>query len=509
MRMLPCEAIVRTSFICLGLLSYAPPVWSQASPYLPLDHWAGPYIEYLIRARVINDPAPLTRPLKRQSIAKALLLVDTAGASSDTRALVHRLRAEFLPLSEDSAHYRIDFFADAGLLSQGRRDPMRPGGPGGIESRGGASAWAVWGPFALSQRTRWDSRLVDDPDWKGIRHGPLAGRLDDAYLSFQKGAIEITFGNLDRNWGSASLPGLLISNVPYSYEHLFVSVETPVFGIQSLVSQLDDVTDPAGVTHQRYWIAHRAVFRPWSWMQLWVNQATLLSGPNRQLEFWALNPLRLGNFSAEDENREAGTNVFLEGVVRLAPKDMPVLTAALLIDDLQLFSGDALPNRLGASVTVEGRLNGRTTWEVLYTAVSSLAYRTFRIPEAALRRNVGVARNFSDYDQIGLRLSTLLPMSTLAGVEAALLRQGEGDIRKPFPLPEEFAATPLIFEGVVERTWRGAVLLDMAPAAGLHIHGSAGLHLLQNADHVAGANATRFVGDLTISYVLPLWLAVP
>src|SRR5712692_2807562 len=39
----------------------------EASPYVPLQQWAIPYVERLISAGVIEDPTPLMRPLNEQT----------------------------------------------------------------------------------------------------------------------------------------------------------------------------------------------------------------------------------------------------------------------------------------------------------------------------------------------------------------------------------------------------------------------------------------------------------
>src|SRR5438445_11388466 len=54
----------------------------QASPYVSLeDWWVTPYVEHLIRAGVILDPDPLTRPLRRGDVLAALLKADTMRVS--------------------------------------------------------------------------------------------------------------------------------------------------------------------------------------------------------------------------------------------------------------------------------------------------------------------------------------------------------------------------------------------------------------------------------------------
>src|SRR5438046_6926769 len=48
----------------------------EASPYVPIGHWATPYLEHLIAAGVIDDPSPLTRTLRRSDVLSAIETVD-------------------------------------------------------------------------------------------------------------------------------------------------------------------------------------------------------------------------------------------------------------------------------------------------------------------------------------------------------------------------------------------------------------------------------------------------
>src|SRR6266853_2215392 len=79
----------------------------DASPYVPLSHWATPYIEHLISAGVIADHTPLTRPLRRRDVVSALAGLDTAAVSRRVRPVLRRLLREFQPAAE-SPRYRVE-----------------------------------------------------------------------------------------------------------------------------------------------------------------------------------------------------------------------------------------------------------------------------------------------------------------------------------------------------------------------------------------------------------------
>src|SRR2546421_1254303 len=83
-----------------------------ASPYVPMHHWAMPYVEFLVSSGAIVDPTPLTRPLKQSDLVRALEAADTARLGAAPRATVRRLLEEFRPHFAGS-RYRIALGAGA------------------------------------------------------------------------------------------------------------------------------------------------------------------------------------------------------------------------------------------------------------------------------------------------------------------------------------------------------------------------------------------------------------
>ncbi|PYO70449.1 MAG: hypothetical protein DMD64_17190, partial [Gemmatimonadetes bacterium] len=62
---------MRTALFLL-LLTPAGAFAQEASPYLPLNHWAQPFLEHLIAAGRMADPSPLSRPFKVEQVVRAL-----------------------------------------------------------------------------------------------------------------------------------------------------------------------------------------------------------------------------------------------------------------------------------------------------------------------------------------------------------------------------------------------------------------------------------------------------
>jgi hypothetical protein len=231
---------------------------------------------------------------------------------------------------------------------------------------------------------------------------------------------------------------------------------------------------------------------------LW--EGTLLAGPDRTLEPWFMNILNLGLLAQYDQDVTA--NNLLGGDVEVRLGRTRVF-GSLLVDDIQVDSdspGDDEPTAYGLTIGAEGGV-GRIAWTGFYTQVANLTFRTPLTTETVMRRGVGLARNFSDYDQATLRASAWVGPGLLLSPEVTLLRQGEGDFRDPYPPVSAFPATPTILSGVVERTIRLA-LGARWDSRRFGARAEAGVHLVQNAGHVTDASESRFVGSIALEYRL-------
>src|SRR2546427_7876788 len=97
---------LRVATLLPALTGGAPLAAQEPSPYVPIGHWATPYLEHLIAAGVIDDPSPLTRPFRQSDVLHALETVDTLRLSRATLATVRRLKAA-LPTGHPRAYVRL------------------------------------------------------------------------------------------------------------------------------------------------------------------------------------------------------------------------------------------------------------------------------------------------------------------------------------------------------------------------------------------------------------------
>ncbi|HEY6807459.1 MAG TPA: hypothetical protein VI160_01630 [Gemmatimonadales bacterium] len=480
----------------------------SASPYLPLGHWATPYIEHLITRGAVVDPSPLGRPWRQADILRALAAADTLRLTAGERRVVGEIVADLTP-HEAGPWGRADGDLRASVASNALRDPLeqgrgvpaRDGGPTRGYLTGSLALQARFGPVVAVSHPRFDTRLRYDPDYAGKKDRFIAGRTDEAYLSAQWRYGEFFFGSLDRNWGPAALDGLLISPSPYSYDHFGITLGTPGLHLEGLITQLDDLRDTTGTPNHRYLVAHRLVLHPPGRTSVALWEGDILAGPGRELEPWYANILTLGLL--QEYNQSSATNSLLGADVVTGLGGVTVF-GSLLIDDFQIdhstdsLSGNNEPPSYGITLGAQGGA-GSIGWTAFYTRVANLTYRTPDPAEAVTRQGVGLARNASDYDQLTLRGSVLTGPGVLLAPEVTLVRQGQGDFRLPYPAVAQYFKTPTFLAGVAQRTLRLA-LGARIDRPGWALDANAGVHFFHDVGHVTGATLTRFVGQLGLTW---------
>ncbi len=479
------------------------------SRYVPIEGRITPYVEHLVRAGVIDDPKPLTRPFKRHEILAALAATDTTGLQGGVRATIRYLREE-LSAAGGTPHAGLELWGGTSFATHARRDPLRETGGDNVSPHFGAQLDATIGPAVMSIRPYSERRLTKDPDWAGRRSTTFAGRFTDTYVSLQAKYGEMFFGRMGRNWGPPGFAGMLISPQPYSYDHLAAHLGTRALRMEALITQLDDFADSTGNAIRRYWASYRLVLQPEDWLTASFTHGTLWQGVGRGWELHWLNPFTLSFMTRNDEGLADSINSVFGFELRLAFPQGTTLQGSLLVDDLSsiplLVSLGGAPSsaqdRFAATGLVDIPFSPVTAVRLLGTVVTSLAYRSPQGPEYSLLvRNVGLGRNFSDYAQVSL-IATVLPQPMVViSPEVTLLFQGEGDIRDPFP-PIPDPTIPTVFIGTVERTLRVAVGARAQLFRSLDLDLNAGLHHIGNSGHVLGMSKTRFVGRLGISYSL-------
>jgi len=477
----------------------------ESSPYVPLEHWTMPYVEHFIAASVIRDPTPLTRPLRRTDLLRALETADTTRQSPATKATLRRLEAA-LASGPRGAHVGVEAGVGAAAANYARREPLaaidsigpRRSGPGHGTANADLDLRLVTSRVVAVTHLRLDTRLKYDPDWFGKKDRFIAGRTAEAYVSAQWKYGEVFFGRLDRNWGPAGIQGLLLSANPYGLDHFAFSVGTQKVQLQAIATQLDDERDTSGVVH-RFVVQHRLMLVPGRWsIALW--EGSVLSGPDRSFEPWYLNALNVGIL--EQWNNGGNVNSFVG--FDFERRGAVTVFGQLMLDDIQVDRANATdkkPVSYAFTAGTRGALGGAATaWRAWYTRVTNLTYRNEDNLQVPLYHSLGTGRNFADYDQLTVTVGLLPRAGLLVTPELSFLRQGEGDPRQPHPSVSAYPSTATIFQGVVEKTLRAALSGSFAASDRLSLGFDAGVHRITNFQHVSGDTRTRWLGSVSLSY---------
>jgi hypothetical protein len=490
----------------------------QASPYIPLDDWMMPYVEHFITAGVLEDPSPLTRPLRRADVLRAIAAADTTRLGSALRATLRRLR---VALGDRSGTIGPRVRATGGIgvaaANYARRDPLaaidstgpRASGAGHGTVTADVSLELVTDHVVAVTQPQVDTRLKYDPDWFGKKDRAIAGRTAEAYVAAQWKVGEVFFGRMDRNWGPAGIQGLMLSDDPYGLDHFALSLGTTKLRLEAIATQLDDQRDSAGAVVHRFMGLHRLLFRPARWtVSLW--EGSVLSGPDRSFEPWYLNLLNVG--IVEQWNNGGNVNSFVG--LDFERRATVTVFGQVLLDDIQVdrsAASDRKPPSYAFTLGAKGQMTrcatcstpwplGLGSWKLYYTRVTNLTYRNEDNLQVPLYHGLGTGRNFDDYDQLTLTVGLLPLAGLLLTPELTYLRQGEGDPRLPHPPVSAYPTTPTIFQGVVERTLRVALAGSYALQERVDLSFTAGVHRLTDFQHVAGDTRTRLVGSVALTF---------
>ena len=494
-----------TAFVAAGAAPLAAQV--ESNRYVPMSSWATPYVEHLVRAGVLRGLDPLTRPLRRADVGRAIAAVDTTAVGASALSMLGELAHE-LDDGADTVRWTLDAGVGALGASDARRWALRPSldsatglyrDSAGVFPQAGLSASLELPHFALVTHPRIDNRLRFDPDYTGKKDRIVAGRNDEAYLTASWRYADLFFGIMDRNWGSPEVEGLLLSTSPYAFDHLMLRLGPRRLRLELLATQLDplalfNTTQPVN----RYLSLHRLVVQPSSRLAFSLSEAALYAqtgGIPRSFEPWYLNPLNL--FLLAQYNDVPTSNALLGADVSWQAGGSVRLFAQLYLDDVQVdkkAQGDKEPNGYGYTLSASGGAGGgAVSWSAFYTRVTNLAYRTPANEEQYTHRGVGIGRNWDDYDQATLRAWLAPAPRLLVSGELSYLRQGEGAITKPYPPVQAFDDSLAFLTGVVERTARVAAQATWTPRDGVSFGADLGRHFVRNAGHEDGASDGRWV----------------
>lgn len=494
----------------------APAARAQQHRVVPVDSWPYVYIERLQRHGFLLELHPTALPYTAEEVRAALARIPARALRGPQRRWAELLSAYFDPVERRRRVPTIvGAYADAGLraVNTDRIDPLRPTGAGTPQLLLGdvrlypyteLKSWIEHGRVVALLGIRYDQYYRDGPD-----HLNTVNRLlsrNEGYLGYDGRFVSAYLGRVGHQWGRHGDDATILGANPAPFDQLYLRLGGKRLALRSVLGELDSITadgrytgtagaDSVAGSERRFLTAHRFDWRPGRRLALTVMEASLFSGPNATWTPRYLNPLQLQLILVDNPPKNEENNGFIAGMLwaQLAPL---TITGQLMIDDIDILSQTGEP----ASIALSGSalLAGVAPWAdvgVRATVVSARAYNTHQ-PEGQYTYLLrGLATQFSDFVHASafsdLYLDRLLPGLTITP-RVDLLLQGEGDIRQPYPRPED--DVPFLLAGTPERTLRLGAGLRYQPGTRFWLAADLGMNRTTGLDHVEHAASTRFVG---------------
>ena len=490
---------------------------AQAPVYIPLDDPAAAIVDALVARGALPSLSAIERPYLASSVRDAL---DTALARSDRGAAslvaprrwyeaASRAARRYSPsqvgaAASDSTVRQRALVGTAELepfftaQTTGRRELMLGRTPGGGYPGADVRLGVQVANFAAVSRLRIDRSLKADPEFAGKKDRSIASRMEEAYLGARWRYVTLVSGRVARNWGPAPLDGLQVGSYADSYDHLYFRLGVDALNLTSVVARLDDISIGADSTAQRYFTAHRLAIR-WRGLDVAATEAIIYGGSGRGFEPSLANPASLLNLAQYTDHQAMNVSYGLDAALRTNGRGL--YAAQFLLDDFQLDkcgTNCEEPPSTGMTLVAEAVPTGTSARAFgSYTRVANLTYRAPNPWERYTYLGLGLGRGQSDYDELRGGIELAPPLGGPLRVYGAFRRQGAGDYRLPFPAPSQYAATPAIFAGVVERVER--VGAQWTSAGRLALTTDIGYQRATNADHVTGRTRSGFEGRVRVA----------
>lgn len=278
--------------------------------------------------------------------------------------------------------------------------------------------------LSLFNRTTVDSRFGDDPQYAGDLSEAghwIYGRVEDAFLDYNKKPFEIFLGRTRRNWGPPSAQSLLLSSYAYSFDHIYFSYKRDRIKLTLLAAPLDDMEgieylprDSAMANlgnSKRYLSMHRLDLEIAPTLQMGFSEAAVYGGPNRSWELSYLNPMTF-YYGVQRNDRKQMSGLWLMDIV-WKPQKKITLYQQLLIDDIIINNDPGVndrarwPDRLGVQTalhTADLFFQGLSV-NLTYTKIWNQTYQSFRNYENYIYRGLGIGYPVAGAEEVKISSS--------------------------------------------------------------------------------------------------------
>ena len=186
----------------------------------------------------------------------------------------------------------------------------------------------------------------------------IYGRASEAYLQWSSEHLHVFLGRISRNFGMANESSLILSNNPYSYDHIGLIFENKLLKYTFIFTRLNDTYSydirdslPTYSWAHRYLSFHRFDVRVSSKFEFAISESVLFGGTDQAIKFQYINPVNIFFFtkiSDRSSYQDQGANAMVSFEILAKPFRKITLFSQFLIDDIDFKQKwTKFPYRLG------------------------------------------------------------------------------------------------------------------------------------------------------------------
>ena len=313
-----------------------------------------------------------------------------------------------------------------------------------------------------------DETLKDQVDFHGDTTNQwIVGYFDESYVTMNLKNTELFLGRMPRNFGTINEFSFLLSNYPFSYDHIGFTTSNQKLKYSFYTARLNDMysydIQDSNQYYQnnnwvkklakRYFSIQRLDIKIKNNFQISLSEASLYGGPDQNLIFSYINPVYF--FYTAQRNQSSQSNVQMNGFWQLnvfykSKKGFGVFFD-LLVDDIIVNNVKGQndtkvhPNRfayhLKFSLIDQFKLKNMISF--IYTRVDNETYLSYRTWENYIYFNRSLGYPYNSYESIKFEYLDLNLKNKNFEITFELYQQGNQDLKQhftdeinEFPLPQ-------------------------------------------------------------------------
>ncbi len=324
--------------------------------------------------------------------------------------------------------------------------------------------------ITLVNRTEVNQDYKRDPRFAGdlseSEHW-IYGRVEDAYINLNAGKFDLFFGRTARNWGPTGDYSLILSDHPYTYDHLLLSYtggRLKLSVIYALLDKRDALKHnypDSGYTPvpdaRRHLVGHRLDFRVTDRLQFGLTEMAIYGGTDRPFEPAFMNPVNF-YYPLQRNDRKLMSGYWAADLF-FKPLDKWTFYGQFLIDDVVVNNDPGVDDRasfpdrfgLSASVRTADLLGKGSNINLGYTRIWNRSYQSRFTWENYHYRELGLGYPRASCEEVKLKLTFWQWFPLWFKNETIYGRYGSVQLTDIFPLKHEDFPVPPVRHNLYNR----------------------------------------------------------